>query len=243
MLQAVLRDVETVQQFINHDLPAEYLESHKIDEFTAATDRVVAYCDWRNVPFQVEALLNFKEMVLEGARGSIASGETWNLTPKDRKVARTVDQLCNRIKGWLGGESKGTGAPREGGGVGQCKGSRVPSGDLDPDEREKQISKLPRAVRRAYRSYELAASKAGKDLNSLTDREALILLKEVDFRDDKDAHRELDGYKPPTLANWSRYLTKARKALGEQKYIPRRGRPHGKSIVRQNQIEQPERGE
>jgi hypothetical protein len=111
-------------------------------------------------------------------------------------------------------------------------------------DREQRINNLSKAIRLAWRSYEFAALKLGKSLDELTGPVAYEFLKEVDFRDDREAHGELNGYRlPRSFATWDRYLRSARKALEEPKHTCRRGRTHGRSIVPRDQIEQPEQDE
>jgi hypothetical protein len=141
------------------------------------------------------------------------------------------------------GQAKSADPGRDRAGTQQGEGAGMTPIKLTPPEREQRIGNLKKAVRRAWRSFELAALKAGKRLDDLKSRDAYALLKELDCQDDPDTHVELADYKLPSLDTWVRYVRKARNALGEQKSSTRRGRPHGKSIVRQDQIEQPDRDE
>jgi hypothetical protein len=96
---------------------------------------------------------------------------------------------------------------------------------------------LAPAARKSYVAYLLAERRAGRKLQ---DREAYELLRDEDVLENASTP-ELADYHLPTLDTWTRHLRTARKELGEQKNTPRRGRPHGPSVIRQDQIEQPER--
>jgi hypothetical protein len=98
--------------------------------------------------------------------------------------------------------------------------------------------KLTPAVRKAYLAFECAQRTAERKLE---DWEAYELLKEKGVPDDGPG--ELADYRLPAKDTFFRYLGKARQALNEQKYTRRRGRSHGKSIVRADQIERPENGD
>ncbi len=93
--------VETIQRFINRALPSGVLDKQTLDEFTDATDRIVAHCDQYGAPFSVTPLVDFKERVLEGLRGANKHGQPWQPASEDCKAAHMADVLCNRIKGWL----------------------------------------------------------------------------------------------------------------------------------------------
>ena len=108
----------------------------------------------------------------------------------------------------------------------------------DERTRQERIAKLPRAIRRAFLAFEAVARKKEKGLEDLKDHEAHKLLMEEGVPDDADDRGKLIDYKPPkSVETFRKYLSKARRALGEPKYTSRRGRAHGKSIVRQDQIE------
>jgi hypothetical protein len=106
---------------------------------------------------------------------------------------------------------------------------------IDEKTRQQKIAKLPRRVRRAYWSFEAARLMA--ESKELKDWEAYKLLKEEGIPEDRQG--ELTDYQLPAKDAWSRYLRIARRALGGQKNTPRRGRQHGRSIVRRDQIEMP----
>jgi hypothetical protein len=126
--------------------------------------------------------------------------------------------------------AEGTGTGRDQGGAGQNQG-----GGVTPAQREEQIRRMTPAIRLAYLSFKHAEKKKEKFLE---DREAHEVLKDEDFAEDVG---ELADYQLPTFGTWARQLRHARRLLGEQKYTRRAGRPTGKSVVRQDQIERPER--
>jgi hypothetical protein len=76
-----------------------------------------------------------------------------------------------------------------------------------------------------------------KEGKPLEDQEAYTLLKEKGIPTGAGERGELAEYQLPAFATWARYLRDARKVLNEQKYSRRRGRPHGPSVVRYDQIE------
>jgi hypothetical protein len=94
-----------------------------------------------------------------------------------------------------------------------------PNAGTDADNAGKP--KLSPCHEKAFNSYNWAVSEnAALD----TDQEAYDWLKE-------NYEEELPDYE-----NWGRYLRYARKALGKNKYTPRRGREQGRSIVRLDKI-------
>ena len=95
---------------------------------------------------------------------------------------------------------------------------------------EEKIQNLRPSHRRAYLAFQAAESKAER---ALTDREAYKNLEEKDILEDTPG---LADYRLPKFYTWTRHLRAARKALGDTKYTKRQGRPHGKSIVRENEI-------
>jgi hypothetical protein len=102
--------------------------------------------------------------------------------------------------------------------------------------REAQIQTMQPSIRVAYLAFTYAESKAGKKLQ---DQEAYKLLDEEGIPEGAGSRGELTDYKLPAFDTWSRQLREARKALGEQKYSPRRGRSHGMSIVKSVEIALP----
>jgi hypothetical protein len=103
------------------------------------------------------------------------------------------------------------------------------------DAREKILKQLEPAVRKAYLAYQYAET---IKCQKLEDRAAYDWLKENGFDSEKDEFGELMDYKlPKNYETFRRYLTEARKPLDENKYIPRAGRWHGRSIVEKDEIE------
>jgi hypothetical protein len=92
---------------------------------------------------------------------------------------------------------------------------------------------LTKNQRLAYMAFQHAESCAGK---SLKDKEAYEILHENGVSPDKGDLGELEGYKLPGYDTWARYVREARKALGEQKYSRRAGRPLTTSIARPSDI-------
>lgn len=100
---------------------------------------------------------------------------------------------------------------------------------------ESVLRQLEPAVRKAYLAYRYAESCAERQLE---DREAYDWLRENGFDQGKGDLGELTDYEiPGSLETFRRYLTAARKPLGESKYTRRGGRKHGRSITRGNEIE------
>ena len=107
--------------------------------------------------------------------------------------------------------------------------------DTEPGaDREELIQGMKRSVRLAYLGFAYAESKAGK---RLADQEAYQLLAEEGIPGDAGDRGELTEFRLPSFITWARQLRDARKALCEQKYTRRSGRPIGKSIVRGDQVE------
>jgi len=103
----------------------------------------------------------------------------------------------------------------------------------DEDNRYAKRAKLAPAVRKAYLSFLYAEARNEKRLE---DREAYDWLREHGIDPAEEESGELADYKLPAFDTWSRHLRTARKAVGEQKYTPRRARPTGHSSVRSGQI-------
>jgi hypothetical protein len=122
------------------------------------------------------------------------------------------------------------------------QGNQVETRDTDshgpptPAEREKRMRQLERARRKAYLAYEYAATNLGRSLTDLKDWEAWNWLKENGIPDEIE---ELAGYQLPSKETFAKYVGEARAYLDERKYTRRRGRPHGKSIVRRDEIDEP----
>jgi hypothetical protein len=104
-------------------------------------------------------------------------------------------------------------------------------------ERDRKLSQLSRSIKKAYSAFQYAALKMEKRLEDLNDSDAHKFLKESGFADDNGDLMGLADYKLPELPTFTRYIRQARKALGEQKYNSRAGRPTGKSVARQHQVE------
>ena len=112
----------------------------------------------------------------------------------------------------------------------------VPDGPHEGGEapnRDAVLANLQPAARKAYLSYEIAESKAERQLK---DRQAYDVLHEEGFPDDAGDLGELTDYKLPGFTTWSRQLRVARNRLGNQKHSPRRGRQFGPSVVSEDQI-------
>ena len=112
-------------------------------------------------------------------------------------------------------------------------------------DRAERIRKLKLSVRKAHFAFEYAARKKETKPEELEDHEAYKWLSVNGIPEDDPVYAELDGYKgelegykpPPRFDTWTTYLTRARRALGEQKHTPRACRSHGRSIVKADQIE------
>jgi len=100
--------------------------------------------------------------------------------------------------------------------------------------RDEVLKQLTPARRKAYFGFVLAEQQTEAPLQ---DRAAYDLLAKVDFSKDDDQLEKLADYELPTFATWGRQLRVARKALGEQKNTPRRGRDVGKSVITEDQID------
>lgn len=121
--------------------------------------------------------------------------------------------------------------------VAETGDARTPSG-LTTAQHRKRLQNMMLAHRKAYLAFEYVQSKAGKRLE---DREAYNLLKEEGIPDNAGDRGELTDYElPDSFETFRRYLSEARKLLDENKNKRRKGRPHGSSIARQDEIEQPE---
>lgn len=109
-------------------------------------------------------------------------------------------------------------AKSEGAGHRPQDGTAPAHGNATGDEtnRYAALARLPDAPRKAYLSF-LCAEAANE--RRLDDREAWEWLQENGT--DVAGAGELDGYDLPEFGTWARYLRRARKATGEQKYTPR----------------------
>jgi hypothetical protein len=90
------------------------------------------------------------------------------------------------------------------------------------------------AIRGAYRVLYQVAQLVGKCLTELTDSEAHRWRKGNGIPDEAG---ELADRKLPDFSKFTRYLSTARNKLTENRYTRRAGRPSGKSIMRQRDIE------
>jgi hypothetical protein len=97
----------------------------------------------------------------------------------------------------------------------------------DASGKQDTVGCLPRAQQLAYLAAEYAES---ENHRQMTDREAYDWLKENGIGGD-----EFNDYKLPLPGTFADYLTKARRALGEQRKQPRGGRT-GRTVKRQSEI-------
>lgn len=95
------------------------------------------------------------------------------------------------------------------------------------------LQSLSACVRQAYLAYLLGETINGRHLE---DQEAYDYIKENGFPENGDLG-ELTDYELPDFDTWARYVRKARKALGEQKYSRRANRPKGRSIATSDEVE------
>jgi hypothetical protein len=180
----------------------------------------------RGIPFEVfdAALSSAQELLHELVQVSAGNESVYfhSLDLKYVNAERRLRELAATFGGTGADSDQAIPEPAEGTGQRQSKkpGEQAP---------------LSSAVRKAYLSFEAARLKAEK--KDMKDWEAYKVLKEEGI---PEGIPELADYRLPAKDTWCRYLRTARKALEEQKYTRRRGRPHGKSIVRQHQIEPPD---
>lgn len=97
-------------------------------------------------------------------------------------------------------------------------------------EAEQLLSKYKPCEQKAYLSWKVAE---GRNPPDLKDKAAYEWLREAD---DEHFSAELAGYRLPSMDSWIRYVREVRKGLGESKHRSRKDRPHGPSIVRQEDI-------
>ncbi|MGA2064184.1 MAG: hypothetical protein ABSG86_04415 [Thermoguttaceae bacterium] len=101
--------------------------------------------------------------------------------------------------------------------------------------RESVLRQLEPAVRKAYLAYQYVETANGRRME---DREAYEWLREYGIDQGKGDLGELTDYQlPDAFDTFRRYVTDARKPLGESKYTRREGRKHGGSVARQDEIE------
>jgi hypothetical protein len=147
------------------------------------------------------------------------------------RALRRLQALAGLPRVTTGGEAIESGDPtNRSGGLDNSKDTAAAEAEAE-GEGQDPVRGVTRAPRLAYRAFDAAQRRAERELE---DREAYDLLKEEGMPEEDGA---LADYLLPAFDTWARYLRVARKALGEQKYSPRAGRPTGKSIVRKNEIE------
>jgi hypothetical protein len=95
--EGIAQAIETWKRYFDPNLPGGQAS---LDDFTAATDKIVAACDLGILPIDAEPLALFKEIVLEGLRNA----QPWYQTQEGRLAHSVADGLCNRIKTWLQSE-------------------------------------------------------------------------------------------------------------------------------------------
>jgi hypothetical protein len=174
-------------------------------------------------PFDFQLAKDFSEVITRATR-------RWKM-PELKGLTAEIEYESAWLSQPARGEESGTSSSSAEGEQAEGIGERI---------RQQKIANLPRAIRRAFLAFEAVARKKEKRLEDLEDHEALKLLKEEGVPDDADDRGELIDYKPPkSVETFRKYLSIARRALGELKYTSRRGRAHGKSIARQGQIEPP----
>jgi len=119
--------------------------------------------------------------------------------------------------------------------AGRLRGETPPADDENGDctNRYDKLDKLSPAVRKAYLSYLYAEAKAEKRLE---DRDAHEWLHENAIDGEGERFGVLDEYELPAFDSWSRYLRRARKALGEKKYTSRHAKATTRSIVQSDEI-------
>ena len=106
----------------------------------------------------------------------------------------------------------------------------------DPAAQKQAVRQLEPADRKAYFTRSYAESKLG----TTTDRQAYEWLSDNGLPDERDSPElasALAGYKLPTFATWSKQVRNARHALNKPKYTRRAGRPRGRSIASDREIE------
>ncbi|HVA50199.1 MAG TPA: hypothetical protein VNH11_27820 [Pirellulales bacterium] len=102
------------------------------------------------------------------------------------------------------------------------------------------LKSLSLCIRQAYFAFEFAQTMSG---DKLEDREAYDYLHENGLHDNAGDLGELSDYELPVFETWRRYISEARRPLGEQKYSRRANRPKGRSIANADEVERPERDE
>jgi hypothetical protein len=133
------------------------------------------------------------------------------------------------------GAAPPTGKAGEGEGNAGTESTPAQSAIVSGAAREAVLGQMEPAVRKAYLAFQYAETMNGRRLE---DREAHEWLRESGIDPDKGDLGELTDYElPSSFETFRRYVTAARKPLGESKYTRRGGRPRGRSVVRGDEIE------
>tara|TARA_Y100000588_G_C13948356_1_gene793140 strand:- start:27 stop:764 length:738 start_codon:yes stop_codon:yes gene_type:complete len=98
-------------------------------------------------------------------------------------------------------------------------------------EKIERVKNFPKHLRQAYRSY----MSVPPEIRNGTYEEAYKWIAE-ESKCSEFTVSELFGYKLPAPDTWEKYVRKVLSELGESKNQPRGGRPHGSSVVRQDEI-------
>ena len=123
----------------------------------------------------------------------------------------------------------------------QEDGGQESAGEPSSKPQEEQVSPLVPAAKKAYYSYSWAERKLTEaGYAKVTDRQAYDWFRDNGLPDEREATDlagELEGYELPAFDTWSRQVRTARDVLRSQKYSRRAGRPTGRSVVRESEIE------
>jgi hypothetical protein len=126
--------------------------------------------------------------------------------------------------------NKKGGGNRGGATGGPLPQTQIQEGDaLTSEQRTAQLEALEPAVMKAYWAFKYAE---GKEEKRLDVRDAYDFLAEHGI----EGFPDLVDYTLPSLETFRRYLSEAWKVLDESRYSPRRGRSHGGSIVKPDEI-------
>lgn len=107
---------------------------------------------------------------------------------------------------------------------------------VEPENLKEKLASVQAAERKAYHAFSTAELRAERRLE---DREAYDLLEENGLPGNMNDCLELTDYTLPQFETWARQLRAARKALGEQKYTRRTGRPLSGSIAKAKELDHP----
>lgn len=146
-------------------------------------------------------------------QGLTAPAAVAMLTRTATPTAATATPSIDATPGTTQGEGK-DGRPQDG--IAPAPGDATGTATNAETNRYAVLAKLPDSPRKAYFSF-LYAEAANE--RRLDDREAWEWLQENGT--DIAGAGELDGYDLPEFGTWARYLRRARKKMGEQKYTPR----------------------